>query len=186
MGTLDKFKVPEKEKAEVLTVSPFYHFNRAHYTGEYTGQVNQDVFTPEDDRGSNYKWLTLNGGVRLTHFGGTGTNTLLGGNHPISENASDPRLGAAVQIPKLHWVARAFWGRYYQAPPLLTVSGPLLAQSTPWTAGFCPCTASATSNASSASRFPSRAGPLTSPISARPPETSSIMTFWEIPTSSSH
>jgi outer membrane receptor protein involved in Fe transport len=83
-------------------------------------------------------WLTLNGGVRLTHFGGTGTNTLLGGNHPISENAADPRLGAAVQIPKLHWVARAFWGRYYQAPPLLTVSGSLLAQCNSADCGFLP------------------------------------------------
>jgi outer membrane receptor protein involved in Fe transport len=160
----------------LITVSPFYHFNRAHYIG---GASDTPVI-PGDDRGSNYaggvatvavirgrhnlhagfqvfgerdnqffslvtadgsnpplsqrtfiwgnvealffedqykatSWLTLNGGIRLTHFGGH-----------ISENAADPRLGAAIQIPKLHWVARAFWGRYYQAPPLLTVSGPLL------------------------------------------------------------
>ena len=38
----------------------------------------------------------------------------------------DPRVGIAVQIPKLNWVFRAFWGRYYQAPPLLTATGPLL------------------------------------------------------------
>jgi outer membrane receptor protein involved in Fe transport len=187
----------------VLTVSPFFHFNRAHYVGDYTGVPDPTVSIPQDDRGSNYiggvvstaythgrhnahfgvqvfgqrdnqlftvnagdgtvtvppqreilwgsvsalfledqykvtNWLTLNGGVRLTHFGGTGTNTLLGGNHPISENAADPRLGAAVQIPKLHWVARAFWGRYYQAPPLLTVSGPLLAQCSSADCGFLP------------------------------------------------
>lgn len=177
----------------VLTVSPFYHFNRAHYEGDYTGIPDPEVAIPQDDRGSNYfggvvtvgvnrkrhnlragvqvfgqrdnqlfgvtagdgtvtappqreivwgnveslfledqykitSWLTFNGGVRLTHFGGTGTNTLIGGNQPISENAADPRLGAALDIPKLHWVARAFWGRYYQAPPLLTVSGPILEQ----------------------------------------------------------
>jgi len=187
----------------VLTVSPFFHFNRAHYIGDYTGVPDSTVSIPQDDRGSNYiggvvstaytrgrhnahfgaqvfgqrdnqlfavnagdgtvtvppqreilwgsvsalfledqykvtNWLTLNGGVRLTHFGGTGTNTLLGGNHPISENAADPRLGAAVQIPKLHWVARAFWGRYYQAPPLLTVSGSLLAQCNSADCGFLP------------------------------------------------
>ncbi len=187
----------------VLTVSPFYHFNRAHYIGDYTGVPDAGVSVPQDDRGSNYvggvvsaaytreqhilrggiqvfgqrdnqlfavnagngdpvvlpqrevlwgtvsavfledqykpaRWLTLNGGVRLTHFGATGTNTLLGGNHPISENAADPRLGAALQIPKLHWVARAFWGRYYQAPPLLTVSGTLLAQCGNGDCGFLP------------------------------------------------
>ena len=187
----------------VLTVSPFYHFNRAHYLGDYTGTPDPNVLIPQDDRGSNYiggvvslavtrghhnlhtgvqifgqrdnqllgivtsdgsippvtqretlwgsvsalfvedqykltRWLTLNGGVRLTHFGGTGTNTLLGGNHPIGENAADPRLGAALQIPKLHWVARAFWGRYYQAPPLLTVSGPILARCNSADCGFLP------------------------------------------------
>ena len=187
----------------VLTVSPFYHYNRAHYIGDFTGLPDPDVLVPQDDRGLNYvggvvsaaytrrqhtfragvqvfgqrdnqlfavnsgdgssvfapqreilwgttstlfledqykltRWFTLNGGVRLTHFGGTGTNTLLGGNHPVSENAADPRLGAALQIPKLHWVARAFWGRYYQAPPLLTVSGTLLAQCDSADCGFLP------------------------------------------------
>jgi outer membrane receptor protein involved in Fe transport len=187
----------------VVTVSPFYHFNRAHYVGRFVGAPDPAVAIPEDDRGSNYvggvvsasytrsrhnlrggvqvfgqrdnqlfsvnagdgsvivapqrevlwgsvsavfledqykltNWLTLNGGVRLTHLAGTGTNTLLGGNHPISENAADPRLGAALRIPKLGWVARAFWGRYYQAPPLLTVSGPLLEQCHGGDCGFLP------------------------------------------------
>ncbi|HMH07536.1 MAG TPA: TonB-dependent receptor, partial [Terriglobales bacterium] len=164
----------------VLTVSPFYHFNRAHYSGSSVGQPDPNLTIPEDDRGSNYMggvtsiaitrgkhnahagiqlwaardnqlfatvqgdgsnpqsqrqriwgnvqtvfledqyklttWLTLNGGVRLTHFGET----------TVSENAADPRIGAALRIPKLNWVARAFYGRYYQPPPLLTVSGSLL------------------------------------------------------------
>jgi outer membrane receptor for ferrienterochelin and colicin len=160
----------------VLTVSPFYHYNSAHYTGG----PNDTPLVPEDDRASNYvggvvsvgvvrgkhnartgfqvfgendnqlfgiqaagdpssairqreafwgdvsavfledqfkitSWLTLNGGVRLTHFGGA-----------IAENSADPRVGAALRVPKLGWVARAFWGRYYQAPPLLTVSGSIL------------------------------------------------------------
>jgi outer membrane receptor for ferrienterochelin and colicin len=164
----------------VLTVSPFFHFNRAHYDGKFVGDPASGVVIPENDRGSTYfggvtqiatvhgrhnaraglqifgqhdnqlfatvtsdgsnpplrqreiawgsvaaifledqykltNWLTLNGGVRLTHFEGA-----------ISENAADPRIGAALRIPKLGWVARAFYGRYYQAPPLLSVSGPLL------------------------------------------------------------
>ena len=60
-------------------------------------------------------YLTLTGGVRLTHFAGA-----------ISENAASPRVGAAVRIPHLNWVVRGFYGRYYQAPPLSTVAGPLL------------------------------------------------------------
>jgi outer membrane receptor protein involved in Fe transport len=176
----------------VLTVSPFYHFNRAHYTGGYVGEPDPDVVIPEDDRGSNYfggvvslavnhgkhnaragfqvfgardnqlfgvvtsdgsnpplsqreivwgnvealfledqykltSWLTINGGVRLTHFGST-----------ISENAVDPRIGAAIRIPRLNWVLRGFYGRYYQAPPLLTVNGPLLEQSAQQGFGFLP------------------------------------------------
>lgn len=162
-------------------VSPFYHFNRAHYDGRYIGEPNADVAIPNTDRGSIYfggvasvaivsgphtaragmqvwgardhqlfgvtsgdgatvlhertkvwgnvqttfledqyritSWLTLNGGVRLTHFGSS-----------VSENAADPRVGAALRIPKLGWVARAFYGRYYQPPPLLTVSGPVIEQ----------------------------------------------------------
>jgi len=167
-----------------LTVSPFYHFNRAHYMGKFVGTFDGDpedaVAIPEDDRGSTFfggtamlalqrgkhnaragvqawgqhdnqlfgvassdpsqtplheritewgsltsvfledqfrltDWLTLNGGVRLTHFESS-----------VSENAADPRVGVALRIPKLGWVARAFYGRYYQAPPLLTVSGPII------------------------------------------------------------
>jgi outer membrane receptor protein involved in Fe transport len=159
----------------VFTLSPFYHFNRAHYDGQ-----GGDTVIPDDDRGSNYfggvisaainrgrhnaragfqgfgqrdnhffglvtvdgsnpplnhrqilqgkveslfledqykatSWLTLNGGVRLTRFAGQ-----------LTETKADPRVGAAIQIPKLGWVLRGFYGRYYQAPPLLTVSGPLL------------------------------------------------------------
>ena len=60
-------------------------------------------------------WLTLSGGVRQTHFAGL-----------IEENATDPRLGATLKLPGLGWVVRAFYGKYYQAPPLETISGPLL------------------------------------------------------------
>jgi outer membrane receptor for ferrienterochelin and colicin len=159
----------------LLTVSPFYHYNRANYDGD-----PNDPISTTQHRGSQYagaqvafsavtsrhnasagiyafgqrddesvkliandgsglsaaqgrvttghlealfledqyratSWLTLTAGVRLTHFTGA-----------ISENAADPRLGGSIQIPHLHWVVRGFWGRYYQAPPLSTVTGPLL------------------------------------------------------------
>jgi len=175
------------------TVSPFYHFNRAHYIGDYFGQPDSGVVIPNTDRGSNYMggvasitlgrgkhnaragmqvwgahdnqffgitgsdgsdllherlkvwgnvetvfledqyrptgWLTLNLGVRLTHFGSS-----------VSENSADPRLGVAVRVPKLGWVARASYGRYYQPPPLLTVSGPIIDQcnQTGETCSFAP------------------------------------------------
>ena len=60
-------------------------------------------------------WLTLNAGVRFTHFSAG-----------VVEDKTDPRIGAVLRMPKLGWVFRAFYGRYYQAPPLTTVSGPLL------------------------------------------------------------
>jgi len=44
----------------------------------------------------------------------------------VVENASSPRVGASLRIPKLNWVFRAFYGHFYQAPPLSTISGPLL------------------------------------------------------------
>ncbi|MEO8725435.1 MAG: TonB-dependent receptor, partial [Acidobacteriaceae bacterium] len=72
-------------------------------------------------------WLTLNGGVRLTHFSGL-----------LSENAADPRVGAAVRIPKLNWVLRGSYSRFYQAPPLDTVSGPLLEFTAAQGAEFLP------------------------------------------------
>ena len=66
----------------------------------------------------NYKatsWLTLIAGLRETHFQGE-----------FSEDATDPRFGVAVRVPKLNWVFRAFYGRYYQPPPLLTAAGPIV------------------------------------------------------------
>jgi outer membrane receptor for ferrienterochelin and colicin len=73
------------------------------------------------------QWLTLNGGVRLTHFGGL-----------INENAADPRVGAAIRIPKIGAVLRGFYGRYYQPPPLETLNGPLLGLAALDGVGFLP------------------------------------------------
>ncbi len=160
----------------LLTLSPFYHFNRAKFVG---GRGDTPIIA-NDNRASNYvgaqaslgvvagkhngrlglesfaqhennffgleanagspialretekvwgnlqalyledqyeptSWLTLDGGLRLTRFSGL-----------ISETIGDPRVGAAIRVPKLGWVLRGYYGRYYQAPPLDTVSGPLL------------------------------------------------------------
>jgi hypothetical protein len=72
-------------------------------------------------------WLTLTGGLRLTHFSGA-----------ISENAASPRVGAAIRIPHLNWVLRGFVGTYYQAPPLSTIQGPLLDFAVTQGLGFIP------------------------------------------------
>lgn len=157
----------------LLTTSPFFHHNQAHYDGapgdspisatqhldsNYAGaQIALNFVDPQHnaqlgiygfgqredelihvaaagaavlDRkatsghleavflGDQYKatsWLTLTLGARITHFSGT-----------ISENAASPRAGASLRIPRLNWVVRGFFGEYYQAPPLSTVTGPTL------------------------------------------------------------
>lgn len=68
-----------------------------------------------EDKFKPTTWLTLSGGVRESHFSGT-----------ISENATSPRAGVSVQIPKINWVFHGFYGHFYQAPPLLTFNGPAL------------------------------------------------------------
>jgi len=73
------------------------------------------------------EWLTLSAGVRQTHFEGLTT-----------ENASDPRLGATIKLPFVGWVLRAFWGKFYQPPPVATISGPLLAYAQSNALGFLP------------------------------------------------
>jgi outer membrane receptor protein involved in Fe transport len=54
------------------------------------------------------------------------------------ENASSPRLGLSARVPKLNWTFRGFYGKFYQAPPLLTVSGPLVEFATSENLGFTP------------------------------------------------
>ena len=165
----------------LLTVSPFYHFNRADYIGNYIRTEGEEgPIVPRDQRDSHYAggqvilsaltrnndakvgyygfyqkdsalfglramdengfsltqtekptgnlqavfledqikpttWLTLTGGLRFTHFSGS-----------FSEDVVSPRAGVAIRLPHLNWVLHGFYGRYYQAPPLSTVSGPLL------------------------------------------------------------
>ncbi|HKS76588.1 MAG TPA: TonB-dependent receptor [Terriglobales bacterium] len=80
-----------------------------------------------DDKFKVTPWLTLMAGMRPTRFSGG-----------ITESAISPRFGAALQVPKLKWVFRGFYGHYYQAPPLLTVSGPLLEFVNSNNLGFVP------------------------------------------------
>jgi outer membrane cobalamin receptor len=162
----------------LLTVSPFYHYNRA----AFIGGPNDSPVVARDERSSQYagaqavlsaltrqhnakagfygfwqrdsaffslqgvdgngdpvslqqrvnprgslaavfvedqyqptSWLTLSGGVRFTRFHGA-----------LNENATSPRVGAAIRIPHANIILHGFYGRFYQAPPLSTVSGPLL------------------------------------------------------------
>ena len=98
-----------------------YLFGSIFNDGSY-----QDFSIPDSATGGlieeylsdNYKatsWLTLIAGLRQSYFTSS-----------FSEDYTYPRLGIAFQIPKLNWVFRAFYGRYYQPPPLLTASGPVV------------------------------------------------------------
>ncbi len=68
-----------------------------------------------DDKFKVTSWLTLIAGFRQSHFAGDEV-----------EDHVYPRYGVAIQVPHLNWVFRGFWGGFYQAPPLLTATGPLL------------------------------------------------------------
>jgi len=68
-----------------------------------------------EDKFKPTSWLTLSGGVRQSHFIGE-----------ITENATSPRAGISIQVPKIGLVFHGFYGHFYQAPPLLTFSGPAL------------------------------------------------------------
>jgi len=78
---------------------------------DVTGGVAEEFIS---DRFNATKWLTIIAGLRQTEFRSS-----------ISQNATDPRVGVAVRIPRLNWVLRAFYGHYYQPPPLVTATGAL-------------------------------------------------------------
>jgi hypothetical protein len=82
--------------------------DREHPSGSLAAFFLDDKFKP-------FPWLTLSAGLRPTHFSGG-----------VTENAISPRFGAALNVPRLKWTFRAFYGHYYQAPPLITVSGPVV------------------------------------------------------------
>jgi hypothetical protein len=81
-------------------------------TASITGGL-EEIFV--SDKFKVTPWLTLIAGFRQSHF-----------TADIVENEVDPRFGIAVKVPRLNWVFRAFYGDFYQPPPLLTATGPLL------------------------------------------------------------
>jgi hypothetical protein len=89
-------------------------------TGSLVAAYLEDTYKATD-------WLTFAGGVRQTHFVGA-----------LTENATSPRLGVTVRLPDVNWLLRGFWGKYYQAPPLTTLSGPLLEFAQANDLGFIP------------------------------------------------
>jgi hypothetical protein len=108
----DASAAPDTSAAPIFqTVSP---------TGSLVAAYVEDTFKAAD-------WLTFAGGVRQTHFDGG-----------VAENATSPRLGATLRLPGVNWLLRGFWGKYYQAPPLITLSGPLLAFAQSNDLGFIP------------------------------------------------
>jgi len=77
-----------------------------------TGGLEELFFS---DKFKVTSWLTLIAGLRQSHF-----------TADIVDNAVDPRFGIAAKIPRINWVFHAFYGHFYQPPPLLTATGPLL------------------------------------------------------------
>ena len=164
------------DPSTLLTLSPFYHYNAAHYEGgaddypvitnvnqtsNYVGMqanVNKTFWKNDLEAGvygffehqSNYfdnqytdgtpnfpassigvnggvvaeyvsdrfnvnRWVTIIAGLRGTEFRSS-----------IAENQADPRVGVAFRVPRINWVLRAFYGHYYQPPPLATATGSLV------------------------------------------------------------
>jgi outer membrane receptor protein involved in Fe transport len=80
-----------------------------------------------EDQYKPQHWLTLDLGIRLTHYSGL-----------IDENAADPRVGGAIRLPRIHWILRGYYAYYYQPPPLNSLAGPLLQFAVTQGFGFIP------------------------------------------------
>jgi outer membrane receptor protein involved in Fe transport len=80
-----------------------------------------------EDRYRAARWLTFNLGLRFTHYAGL-----------VNENAADPRLGAAIRIPKINWILHGYYAYYYQPPPLDSLEGPALEFAASEGFGFIP------------------------------------------------
>jgi hypothetical protein len=78
-----------------------------------------------DDKFEPFSWLSLSAGMRPTRFA-EGNIPSTATARPVNESAISPRFGATLTIPGLRWTFRAFYGHYYQAPPIETASGPAL------------------------------------------------------------
>jgi hypothetical protein len=113
------FSQQDHESFNVLSNNPPVYQNQRPAGSLIAGYV-QDTFEATD-------WLQIAGGLRQTHFSGT-----------LSEDATSPRVGATARLPGLGWILHGFWGKYYQAPPLTTLSGPLLKYAQDSNLGFLP------------------------------------------------
>src|SRR5579862_824617 len=82
-----------------------------------------------DEKFNPFQWMTLSAGMRPTRFS-EGNFAVTAIAPPVDESAIQPRFGATVTLPRLHWSFRAFYGHYYQAPPIETVAGPALVDFT--------------------------------------------------------
>lgn len=105
-------------------------FNDGSQTPAFTDRSSANGGIVETYLSDNFKptsWLTLTAGLRQTHFQGG-----------LTEDVVVPRTGAALRIPRLNWVFRAFYGRFYQPPPLLTASGPLVQLASQFDTSFAP------------------------------------------------
>ncbi|HET6179500.1 MAG TPA: TonB-dependent receptor [Candidatus Sulfotelmatobacter sp.] len=117
----------------------FYQWNHERFGATFNNGGALPAFTEHptgslaafflDDKFKPVSWLTVTAGLRPTHFAG---------NNGFSENAISPRFGAALTLPRLNWTFRAFYGHYYQAPPLVTASGSLINFCTQSDCGFIP------------------------------------------------
>jgi len=70
------------------------------------------------------RYVTLLGGMRFSSF-----------HAGLDESAVYPRMGATVEIPRLHWVLRGFYGHFFQPAPLETVSTSVLNYASSLTGG---------------------------------------------------
>jgi hypothetical protein len=61
------------------------------------------------------RYIALLGGERFSIYHGG-----------FDESATYPRIGATVEIPRLRWVLRGFYGHFFQPAPLETVSSSVL------------------------------------------------------------
>ncbi len=61
------------------------------------------------------RYIALLGGMRISNF-----------HAGYTETAAYPRIGAAIEIPRLHWVLRGFYGHFFQPAPVETVSSSFL------------------------------------------------------------
>ena len=105
-------------------------FNDGTGSQPFTDRSSVNSGIVEEYLSDNFKptsWLTLTAGLRATQFCGAFVETSL-----------NPRTGLALRIPKLNWVFRAFYGHFYQPPPLLTASGPLVQLASQFDTGFAP------------------------------------------------